>query len=102
LTNEEPESYLAKLVSTDAHNVVVYQQEICHEELKVEEGLVKAMKNLAAKEKDLSVKIESVWGSTLYHIDDLPYQPKEYLPHIYGKFREKTASVRVRPLLETP
>lgn len=55
LTNEEPESYLAKLVSADAHNVVVYQQEICHEELKVEEGLVKAMRDLAAKEKGLSV-----------------------------------------------
>jgi len=35
-------------------------------------------------------------------LDDLPYDPIEYLPHIYGKFREKSAGVQVRPLLPTP
>ena len=43
-----------------------------------------------------------MWGSCLHHIDDLPYDPKEYLPHIYGKFREKGAGVRVRGLVDTP
>jgi len=43
-----------------------------------------------------------VWGSTLYHLDDLPYKPKEYLPHIYGKFREKSAAVRVRKCHDAP
>jgi hypothetical protein len=46
--------------------------------------------------------MESVWGSTLHHIDDMPYNPKEYLPHIYGKFWEKNAAVPVRQLVESP
>lgn len=59
------------------------------------------MNNLK-KLKKASVSVDSVWGSTLHHIDDLPYNPKEYLPHIYGKFREKNAGIKVRPLLEAP
>lgn len=44
----------------------------------------------------------SVWGLTLHHKDDMDYDPNEYLPHIYGKFRERNAAVKVRPLLPTP
>ena len=32
----------------------------------------------------------------------MPYNPKEYLPHIYGKFREKNAAVPVRQLVDSP
>lgn len=102
LCSSEPESYLPKLVSADAHNVIVYQQEICSEELHVEAGVRKAASDLAAKDQGLSIQIESVWGSTLYHIDDLPFKPKEYLQHIYGRFRKITAPVRIRPVLGTP
>jgi len=94
----KPEDFIPKLVSKKGHNVVVYQQEICSEELKVEANVKKALE----KESGLSVEVEGVWGSTLHHIDDLSYDPHEYLPHIYGKFREKSQDVKVRPLLETP
>lgn len=43
-----------------------------------------------------------MWGSTLYHIDDLPFNPNDALPHIYGKFREKSEGTKVRALLPTP
>jgi len=66
----------------------VFQKEICPEELTVEDNLVKSL-----KDSKHSVSVESVWGSTLHHIDDIPYNPKDYLPHIYGKFREKNAGV---------
>ena len=46
--------------------------------------------------------MESVWGLTLHHIDDLDFNPNDYLPHIYGKFRERNVLVKVRPLLPTP
>ena len=91
----KPEDFIPKLVSKKGHNVVVYQQEICSEELKVEANVKKALE----KESGLSVEVEGVWGSTLHHIDDLSYDPHEYLPHIYGKFREKGQGVKVRPLL---
>lgn len=57
---------------------------------------------MAKSSKSFSAQIESVWGNTLHHLDDLPYNPNEYLPHIYGKFREKNAAVPVRPVLPTP
>jgi deoxyribodipyrimidine photo-lyase len=61
--------------------------------------VIKGVKTVGDKKK---VTIESVWGSTIHHLDDLPYNPKEYLPHIYGKFREKGADIKVRDLLPTP
>lgn len=58
------------------------------------------------KEKMLAVqkdaRVVQIWGSTLHHIDDLPYDPIEYCPHVYGFFRKKHADVKVRPLLDTP
>jgi deoxyribodipyrimidine photo-lyase len=48
------------------------------------------------------VKVESIWGSTIYNIDDLPFKAATELPHIYGRFREKSEGTRVRALLPTP
>jgi hypothetical protein len=44
----------------------------------------------------------SVWGSTLHHIDDLPYVPTNYFPHAYGYYRKREVDVKVRPLIPTP
>jgi deoxyribodipyrimidine photo-lyase len=60
------------------------------------------MEELGNSDKSLALSMKSVWSSTLYHLDDLDYDPQEYLPHIYGKFREKNQHVRVRNLLPTP
>ena len=60
------------------------------------------MEDLAKKDKGLSVSLESIWGSTLYNLNDLDYNPSDWMPHVYGKFREKSQKVRVRDLLPTP
>jgi len=46
--------------------------------------------------------IVPIWGSTLHHIDDLPYDPRDYFPHTYGFMRKKQVDVKVRELLPTP
>ena len=43
-----------------------------------------------------------IWGSTLHHIDDLPYDPHEYFPHTYGFMRKKQDHLKVRPLVDSP
>jgi deoxyribodipyrimidine photo-lyase len=48
------------------------------------------------------VDFVSIWGSTLHHIDDLPYEPTTYFPHVYGNFRKKNVDVKVRPLFDAP
>lgn len=38
----------------------------------------------------------------MHHIDDLPYDPREYFPHTYGNMRKKQDMVRVRDVVDTP
>jgi len=40
--------------------------------------------------------------STLYHLDDLPFTPGEYLPHIYGNFRKACANTKIRKSVNNP
>jgi hypothetical protein len=47
------------------------------------------------------INVKGLWGSTIYNIDDLPFKPED-LPHIYGRFREKSEGTKVRNLLKTP
>jgi len=88
VTCEKPEDFLPELIDKECDNTIVYQEEICSEELAVEK---------AVKDNCKGAEIVSLWGSTVLHLDDLGFHPKD-LPHIYGKFREKTADVKVRPL----
>lgn len=75
---------------------IVYQAETSDEELKVE-ALVKEKLG-----EGHGADIVPIWGCTLHHIDDLPYDPVEYFPHTYGNMRKKQDSVKVRKLLDSP
>jgi deoxyribodipyrimidine photo-lyase len=99
VTNSKPEEYLPTLLDVKAQNHVLFTEEVTKEELEIENA-VKA--SLAAKGNDHAVSFSSLWGLTLHHLADLDYDPKEYLPHIYGKFRERNAAVKVRALVPTP
>jgi deoxyribodipyrimidine photo-lyase len=98
VSHAKPEDFLLKLIADSPMNTtVVYQQEICSEERKVEDNVIDALSK-AVKE----INFVSLWGATLHHIDDLPYKPLEYFPHVYGNFRKAQANVKVRELLPTP
>lgn len=57
---------------------------------------------MKAKLGEAGVDYMPIWGNTIHHIDDLPYDPIEYFPHTYGNMRKKQDSVKVRKLFETP
>lgn len=99
VAHETPEEFIAKVVSQDksVKTTVVYQQEVMDEERRVENALKKKL-----KEGGNSVDFVSIWGSTLHHIDDMPYDPVEYFPHIYGNFRKRGDGVKVRAVLPSP
>ena len=78
-----------------------YQQEITKEELDIESNVKKGLQK-AGEKLDTSVSLDSIWGLTMHHLNDLDYNPLEYLPHIYGKFRERNAYVKVRPVVAPP
>lgn len=78
ISNQKPEDVIPHLIDKDCDNTIVYQQEVCSEELAVEKKLSKCC---------VGVKLEQLWGSTVYHIDDLGFDI-DRLPHVYTKFRE--------------
>ena len=65
-------------------HTVVYQSEICSEEKQVERSIKKMFRASGA-----NCEFVSIWGSTLHHIDDLPYDPKEYFPHLLRVMERK-------------
>lgn len=78
---------------------LVYQKEITKEETDVEAELHQLC-------KEETVTIKSLWGLTLYHLDDLPYPSVMSVPDLYTDFRKKIENVKngcvVRPLMPTP
>ena len=59
------------LSSLSGHRLsLVLQQEATDEELRVERAL-------AERCRALSVPVQTVWGATLYHRDDLPFNVKQ-------------------------
>ena len=96
ITMASPEDFLPQLLVRGGKNSLVYQQEICKEELDVEEAVEEAVKKASPQ-----THIERVWGSTIYHIDDLPLDPAEIAPQ-YTKFRQNAEGTKVRALLPSP
>ena len=84
VTHEKPETFLKQLVMPGVTNTVVYQAEICSEERFVESAVQSEIEATGVE-----CQFAAVWGSTLNHIDDLPYDPVEYFPHNYSGMRTK-------------
>jgi DNA photolyase len=68
--------------------------QVSRDEVKTEERVEKAL------EKE-GIEIKYFWGSTLYHIDDLPFDLQQ-MPTNYGGFREKVSAITVRKSIEAP
>ncbi|KAG0463083.1 hypothetical protein HPP92_021559 [Vanilla planifolia] len=97
-----PEDILPSISKAFGAHTVFAQKETCSEELQVEKqvsiGLqqVKLPQNGPSDQKTTHPKLQLVWGSTLYHIDDLPFDSRS-LPEIYTQFRkfcESMSSIR--------
>lgn len=100
VAHDKPEDFIKKLMPAKGiRTTVVYQQEVCDEERRVENAL---KTKLQEGMPPFGIDFVNLWGSTLHHIDDLSYDPVEYFPHIYGNFRKKGESTPVRELLPSP
>ncbi|CAN1825531.1 Cryptochrome DASH, chloroplastic/mitochondrial [Linum perenne] len=91
----KPEEILPALASQFSAHTIYAQKETCSEELKVEKLVSRAV---GRKNSTL----ELVWGSTMYHIDDLPFDVYS-IPDIYTQFRKTVeAKSAVRECLKLP
>ncbi|KAL5699522.1 deoxyribodipyrimidine photo-lyase [Ranunculus cassubicifolius] len=79
----KPEDILPSIAKDFGAHTVYAHKETCSEELTVErrvrEGLLKLGQN--------GSKLQLIWGSTMYHIDDLPFLATD-LPDVYTQFRK--------------
>ncbi|XP_020589588.1 blue-light photoreceptor PHR2 [Phalaenopsis equestris] len=87
-----PETVLVELARSVGADAVYMHREVSHDEARTEERVEKAM------ESD-GVEVKYFWGSTLYHIDDLPFE-LEQMPSNYGGFRERVQALNVRKTIE--
>ncbi|KAL1832943.1 hypothetical protein DCAR_0102979 [Daucus carota subsp. sativus] len=84
----KPESVLAELAKAVGAEAVYSHQEVSHDEVKAEGKIENVM-------KDEGLEVKYFWGSTLYHVEDLPFKLEE-MPTNYGGFREKVQGLEVR------
>lgn len=85
----KPEEVINKLIPKYNITQLIYQQEVTSEELAVEA----AVNNVAASH---NCEVQTVWGLTLYHVQDAPFPP-EKTPDKSKEFRltlTKNADVR--------
>ncbi|KAJ4727695.1 Blue-light photoreceptor PHR2 [Melia azedarach] len=88
----KPETVLVEMAKAIGADAVYAHREVSHDEVKSEEKIEAAM-------KEEGVEVKYFWGSTLYHIDDLPFKLEE-MPTNYGGFREKVQGLEIRKTIE--
>jgi hypothetical protein len=86
-----PRDELARAAGAEA---VYAHGEVSRDECRAEENVSKAI------EKE-GVEVKYFWGSTLYHLDDLPFRLDD-MPSNYGGFREAVKGLEVRKVLDAP
>lgn len=69
------------------------QKETCGEEVNVENLVTKRLRKLvlgdefAGKNSPNSPQLKLIWGTTLYHVDDIPFTSSS-IPDVYTQFRK--------------
>jgi deoxyribodipyrimidine photo-lyase len=92
----ETEAVLAELAEHHHATVLFASKEVCSEELAMEKRVSSAMSRA-------QVRVEYRWNSTLFHLDDLPFDQLRDMPDIFSNFRRAVEKrVRVRAALEVP
>ncbi|KAI3995407.1 hypothetical protein MKX01_025617 [Papaver californicum] len=95
----KPEDILPSIAKAVGAHTIYAHRETCSEELLVERLVNKSLQGVSllshgstsSSRNPTNVKLELIWGSTMYHIDDLPFNPSS-LPDIYTQFRKSVES----------
>jgi deoxyribodipyrimidine photolyase len=89
-----PEVVIPELARAAGAETVYAHGEVSRDECRAEERVQKAV------EKE-GINVKYFWGSTLYHVEDLPFRLED-MPSNYGGFREAVKGLEVRKVLEAP
>jgi hypothetical protein len=56
----------------------------------------------AVTAKNIRAVFMPIWGSTLYHIDDLPFDPLKEFSNVITDFKKKVQNMAVRKVFQEP
>ncbi|KAH7846255.1 hypothetical protein Vadar_011781 [Vaccinium darrowii] len=88
----KPEEIIPTLVKAFGAHTVYAHKETCSEEVNVERLVSRVLGKVETSIN--SPKLQLIWGSTMYHIDDLPFDTN-CLPDVYTQFRKSVESKTV-------
>lgn len=107
----KPEEILPALAETFGAHTIYAQKETCSEELNIEARVNKGLQKVSlpptvgqstALNGTKIPKLQLVWGSTLYHEDDLPVDVSN-IPDVYTQFRKSVESkCKIRACIKIP
>ncbi|GMJ05256.1 cryptochrome 3 [Hibiscus trionum] len=107
----KPENIIPLLAKAFAAHTVYAHKETCSEELQVERLVAKSLRQIvlspaqgksSRSSSTHNPKLELLWGSTLYHLDDLPFSI-DSLPDVYTQFRKSVeAKCAIRGCIRLP
>ncbi|OIW15057.1 hypothetical protein TanjilG_13984 [Lupinus angustifolius] len=93
----KPEDIIPSLAEAFGVHTVYAQRETCSEELNVERSVITGLQQVVipcpeesstgVTHSNDSPKLQLIWGSTMYHIDDLSFDVT-CLPDVYTQFRQ--------------
>ncbi|MFP4123122.1 DASH family cryptochrome [Coleofasciculus sp.] len=90
-----PETVIPALAKQLGITEVYFHQEVTAEEVAVESALKKAL-------SEIGITVQTFWGSTLYHPDDLPFSLSK-LPELFTNFRKQVEKKStIYPTFSTP
>ena len=101
------EQVLEEFLLEGSHSRTVFltQMEVTSEERDIDKAVEQMARN-HAKNHGGSAKLERIWGSTLYHLDDIPYNAAGGLkdfPNSATQYRKAVeASCQIRPTIPAP
>jgi deoxyribodipyrimidine photo-lyase len=76
----KPEEVIPTLLLKDGKTLVFTNEEVTDEELRIDRAVQRAVAQQGGE-------LKKVWGSTLFHKDDLPFQDFERIPDVFTPFR---------------
>ncbi|KAL4297864.1 hypothetical protein GQ457_12G019590 [Hibiscus cannabinus] len=106
-----PENIIPTLAKAFGAHTVYAHKETCSEELQVERLVARSLRHVvlppaqgksSRSSSNHNPKLELLWGSTLYHLDDLPFSINS-LPDVYTQFRKSVeAKCAIRGCIRLP
>ncbi|XP_011625740.2 cryptochrome DASH, chloroplastic/mitochondrial isoform X2 [Amborella trichopoda] len=104
----KPEDILPSIAKAFGAHTVYAHQETCSEEILVEKLLTNSLRRVVLPPVDIATsipktpKLQLIWGSTMYHLDDLPFGSSN-VPDVYTQFRKSVESkCKIRGCIKIP